>query len=130
MLFLFFFVVFFCIFFLMIRRPPRSTLFPYTTLFRSSRDITEANLHADDDQQEDLRPTTRCPQTLSEDDAPDWRCSKNMLPACDYLAQNDSRGASLPLRDIRTTGRQRVENQSSGEESQGVDPQGRLDAVD
>src|SRR4051795_12828285 len=25
----------FCIFFLMIRRPPRSTLFPYTTLFRS-----------------------------------------------------------------------------------------------
>src|SRR3712207_7116019 len=24
-----------CLFFLMIRRPPRSTLFPYTTLFRS-----------------------------------------------------------------------------------------------
>src|SRR6478609_10582471 len=32
-LFLFFF--FFFVFFLMIRRPPRSTLFPYTTLFRS-----------------------------------------------------------------------------------------------
>src|SRR5215204_7261668 len=31
--FLCFFVFFF--FFLMIRRPPRSTLFPYTTLFRS-----------------------------------------------------------------------------------------------
>src|SRR5438552_14909984 len=30
------FVVFvLCVFFLMIRRPPRSTLFPYTTLFRS-----------------------------------------------------------------------------------------------
>src|SRR5712664_4738773 len=29
--------VFYCLFFfLMIRRPPRSTLFPYTTLFRSS----------------------------------------------------------------------------------------------
>src|SRR5258708_19338903 len=27
-----------CFFFLMIRRPPRSTLFPYTTLFRSYRD--------------------------------------------------------------------------------------------
>src|SRR5205085_9888366 len=26
----------FCFFFLMIRRPPRSTLFPYTTLFRST----------------------------------------------------------------------------------------------
>src|SRR5437588_5903338 len=28
---------FFLFFFLMIRRPPRSTLFPYTTLFRSRR---------------------------------------------------------------------------------------------
>src|SRR5438445_7351552 len=28
-----------CFFFLMIRRPPRSTLFPYTTLFRSERTI-------------------------------------------------------------------------------------------
>src|SRR5690349_24956087 len=27
-----------CFFFLMIRRPPRSTLFPYTTLFRSLHD--------------------------------------------------------------------------------------------
>src|ERR1017187_6006670 len=36
--------VFFCFFFLMIRRPPRSTLFPYTTLFRSPypKDMTEA----------------------------------------------------------------------------------------
>src|SRR5437868_9214722 len=28
---------FFLFFFLLIRRPPRSTLFPYTTLFRSSK---------------------------------------------------------------------------------------------
>src|SRR5260370_34923009 len=28
----------FLFFFLMIRRPPRSTLFPYTTLFRSGRE--------------------------------------------------------------------------------------------
>src|SRR5947209_16871534 len=34
-------------FFLMIRRPPRSTLFPYTTLFRSST----------------CSPTTECPPT-------------------------------------------------------------------
>src|SRR5436853_310001 len=32
--FVFFFFLFFFFFFLMIRRPPRSTLFPYTTLFR------------------------------------------------------------------------------------------------
>src|SRR5436305_10081971 len=30
---------FFSFFFLMIRRPPRSTLFPYTTLFRSDKVI-------------------------------------------------------------------------------------------
>src|SRR6478609_10394455 len=29
--------IYFIFFFLMIRRPPRSTLFPYTTLFRSRR---------------------------------------------------------------------------------------------
>src|SRR2546427_12052343 len=28
-------------FFLMIRRPPRSTLFPYTTLFRSLRHVSD-----------------------------------------------------------------------------------------
>src|SRR3989337_3314160 len=32
------------VFFLMIRRPPRSTLFPYTTLFRSSQDPTRADI--------------------------------------------------------------------------------------
>src|SRR5258706_272177 len=31
------------VFFLMIRRPPRSTLFPYTTLFRSTVDYTVAD---------------------------------------------------------------------------------------
>src|SRR5690348_18427486 len=36
-----FFYIYFCFFFLMIRRPPRSTLFPYTTLFRS-RDTANA----------------------------------------------------------------------------------------
>src|SRR2546422_8531231 len=30
-------------FFLMIRRPPRSTLFPYTTLFRSNFDLEMSN---------------------------------------------------------------------------------------
>src|SRR5690554_7972016 len=37
------FLVFF--FFLMIRRPPRSTLFPYTTLFRSRRPRRRHRLH-------------------------------------------------------------------------------------
>src|SRR3712207_8361245 len=33
-------------FFLMIRRPPRSTLFPYTTLFRSVRQVGTGHLSA------------------------------------------------------------------------------------
>src|SRR5258708_39882274 len=33
-------------FFLMIRRPPRSTLFPYTTLFRSAEDLFPGDAHA------------------------------------------------------------------------------------
>ena len=40
-LFLFLFLLFF---FLMIRRPPRSTLFPYTTLFRSGIEAVDAYL--------------------------------------------------------------------------------------
>src|SRR5256886_12100284 len=34
-------------FFLMIRRPPRSTLFPYTTLFRSGRTAGVAEQHVE-----------------------------------------------------------------------------------
>src|SRR5438034_4453252 len=39
-------------FFLMIRRPPRSTLFPYTTLFRSLEDFGRADRHEEDEQHE------------------------------------------------------------------------------
>src|SRR2546422_2163645 len=41
-------------FFLMIRRPPRSTLFPYTTLFRSLERQAQQEQHADGDQHEHL----------------------------------------------------------------------------
>src|SRR3712207_7608594 len=37
-------IVYVCFFFLMIRRPPRSTLFPYTTLFRSGLQEARAYL--------------------------------------------------------------------------------------
>src|SRR2546425_1449355 len=39
-------ISFFLFFFLMIRRPPRSTLFPYTTLFRSVCDLDPAKARA------------------------------------------------------------------------------------
>src|SRR6267378_5498007 len=51
----------------MIRRPPRSTLFPYTTLFRSSRRGHEAGaprlarrfFHREDDRRREDRKSTR-----------------------------------------------------------------------
>src|SRR3712207_7189410 len=45
----------FLFFFLMIRRPPRSTLFPYTTLFRSEIDSDDGVLGVLDDRSQ-LRP--------------------------------------------------------------------------
>src|SRR5574337_1496519 len=51
------------VFFLMIRRPPRSTLFPYTTLFRSrpDRDVRAAgeDVHAEVRPEEVDRKSTR-----------------------------------------------------------------------
>src|SRR6478735_11736951 len=38
-------------FFLMIRRPPRSTLFPYTTLFRSPRGQIVGDVGSDSDEE-------------------------------------------------------------------------------
>src|ERR1044071_10202836 len=43
-------------FFLMIRRPPRSTLFPYTTLFRSLRRQTRRRSHDRRQRPESTRP--------------------------------------------------------------------------
>src|SRR5215211_8245025 len=47
---------FFSIFFLMIRRPPRSTLFPYTTLFRSRRQRRPDRLEPDPDDEHCIAP--------------------------------------------------------------------------
>src|SRR5215204_6704392 len=43
-----YFVFLVVFFFLMIRRPPRSTLFPYTTLFRSAADPGYGRRHGPD----------------------------------------------------------------------------------
>src|SRR3712207_7132944 len=53
---------FFSFFFLMIRRPPRSTLFPYTTLFRSYNESGEMNIALTDAEAESTAP----PMTVSE----------------------------------------------------------------
>src|SRR6476660_9993707 len=56
-------------FFLMIRRPPRSTLFPYTTLFRTAGAATpDARKRA---QPEDQRAPARSEEHTSELQSPD-----------------------------------------------------------
>src|SRR5918996_4699 len=56
----------FFFFFLMIRRPPRSTLFPYTTLFRSLREAVLPYRRVEDEQD-----FVRRPFDLARRDAPD-----------------------------------------------------------
>src|SRR6266850_6016744 len=51
-----FFHSIFLFFFLMIRRPPRSTLFPYTTLFRSQPRLARRGAEGVDDLAVPLRP--------------------------------------------------------------------------
>src|SRR3712207_7941655 len=63
-------------FFLMIRRPPRSTLFPYTTLFRS---LSEVHRYVDS---ENVVFEAGMLQALTEIDAPDeevssWRSEEH-----------------------------------------------------
>src|SRR5687767_15343471 len=56
----------------MIRRPPRSTLFPYTTLFRSSRDDrTAAFIEAD------RTPGGDFGNRMVQDEYCEWRVERN-----------------------------------------------------
>src|SRR3712207_8719165 len=69
-------------FFLMIRRPPRSTLFPYTTLFRS------------------LGPIPRSPQLPAVDDVPD-EIDRVRLVAAQEMEQK--LGLAAPGADRKST---------------------------
>src|SRR2546430_5531918 len=55
----------------MIRRPPRSTLFPYTTLFRSARGerVREARAHGGSAPRADRRPGRRGGRRVARDPA-------------------------------------------------------------
>src|SRR5437870_13243680 len=66
------YILYFLFFFLMIRRPPRSTLFPYTTLFRSpsSTDPDSCSIQPDPptigERSHVPRPETRSEEHTSE----------------------------------------------------------------
>src|SRR3712207_9069077 len=75
-------------FFLMIRRPPRSTLFPYTTLFRSRRA---------------LRPQGRWPRALLQEGPHGRRCRPDGGRGDLFLAHNARKIMILDLEGERMT---------------------------
>src|SRR5258708_38086272 len=67
-------------FFLMIRRPPRSTLFPYTTLFRSLQDLRVVdNTAGERGNVRALRRTERSEEHTSELQSPDHLVCRLLL---------------------------------------------------
>src|SRR5258708_18928999 len=71
--------VFSFFFFLMIRRPPRSTLFPYTTLFRSVSRLSRRRLEALDGGVSRTRHGCRSEEHTSELQSPDHLVCRLLL---------------------------------------------------
>src|SRR3712207_8074562 len=79
------------LFFLMIRRPPRSTLFPYTTLFRSSRPFPRQALF----------PTARrpgWPKYLKRERWEKCRCRLIPCPPCTGITRSEEHTSELQSR--------------------------------
>src|SRR5262249_62087099 len=105
------------LFFLMIRRPPRSTLFPYTTLFRSeaelagrrplarAADVVEhpADLRAGEVRVED-EPGLRAHAVLvtrSEEHTSELQSLTNLV--CRLLLEKKKNNSNVPYSDTHTT---------------------------
>src|SRR2546430_4404278 len=67
----------FSFFFLMIRRPPRSTLFPYTTLFRSPR--VEPRVARGEDRRPRRSPPPSGARTRSEEHTSELQSQSNLV---------------------------------------------------
>src|SRR5438876_2468906 len=74
----------FSFFFLMIRRPPRSTLFPYTTLFRSVRSAVSAAV-----------PTSSISSSLIGVKGNDTRVCSGSKLACHFLSRSEEHTSEL-----------------------------------
>src|SRR2546427_9411034 len=101
-------------FFLMIRRPPRSTLFPYTTLFRSRARVVRA-VAADRGEQRESpvaahrehgsgkRPAVRLAPERSEEHTSELQSQSNLV--CRLLLEKKKKKI---MQTIITTGKQRA----------------------
>src|SRR5438477_11541985 len=90
------FIFFLLFFFLMIRRPPRSTLFPYTTLFRSHGD---GNAHQDDGEGRDRhelparQPVARLQLMRSEEHTSELQSHVNLV--CRLLLEKKKKKTTI-----------------------------------
>src|SRR5436309_6973235 len=69
----------FCFFFLMIRRPPRSTLFPYTTLFRPRRPWTTTRRSSCDRSARSTASPRRSRSSRSEEHTSELQSRENLV---------------------------------------------------
>src|SRR5438093_7707046 len=86
-------------FFLLIRRPPRSTLFPYTTLFRSGSQPHDRDAPAAARPPEHGHPRARRPR--SEEHTSELQSLTNLV--CRLLLEKKKR--SYPSKTLRTRSR-------------------------
>src|SRR5256886_1044274 len=86
------------IFFLMIRRPPRSTLFPYTTLFRSRNDFIITDFEGAPDRSVAERRGKHSPLTRSEEHTSELQSQSNLVCRLLLEKKKDS-GTHAPGRD-------------------------------
>src|SRR6266496_5142606 len=80
------------LFFLMIRRPPRSTLFPYTTLFRSPRSFWSAQC---------WRPVPRSSTGRSEEHTSELQSRRDLVCRLLLEKKNKSRTSAFGTRTSR-----------------------------
>src|SRR5436309_15998764 len=89
----------FSFFFLMLRRPPRSTLFPYTTLFRSLVGQAVADLHVLRmvlrGQQVDRRQLSRQRDVRSEEHTSELQSRENLV--CRLLLEKKKKKITYKL---------------------------------
>src|SRR6266699_5599009 len=91
-------------FFLMIRRPPRSTLFPYTTLFRSGR-RRRAPAHPD------RRPDAHRAPPRSEEHTSELQSRPHLV--CRLLLEKKKHHPKPHLRPIKKKNQKKIEQKNN-----------------
>src|SRR2546429_3757215 len=78
----------------MIRRPPRSTLFPYTTLFRSRLGLAGLGVAEDEEVERELVGVVR-ERASADDDARDHGAVRQERPVVQVLNPQDRKSTRL-----------------------------------